>query len=717
MNSFDHSIYLLSAVNSDRMGMVIFITFLAILFVSLAGYYFVKKIASREVNWEKSRYQSLFIHNPDGMVTMDRNGTILSVNPSGETITGYSKEELLKKEFVSLLEPEERKKMSGYIQLVLQGQTHVVETAFINKNGTFRDFQIKLIPTIKNDEIFGLYGIIKDITEFKDAEKALKDSEERYKRLVELSPAAIMVHHNGLIQFVNPAFIQLIGAKDQSELIGRPVIDFISDDYVDMVKNRMETLKQPEAFGAPMEEKAVRLDGEIIDVEVTGISLPYGDQTSVLVIAYDISLRKHVEKALKESEYKYRLIAENMRDLIVVAGEDRRIKYASLSYKAVLDISPEEYVGQYSYYLVHPDDIGSLKNTVDLVKEDKTPKKVVLRKRNITTGQYLFFETDILPIFDKNGEIKELLAISRDMTDRYLAEQALKASEEKYRLITEYSQDMIRLIDENGLAIYASPSHKTILGYAPEEFVGRHIAAGIHPDDVEPFQTKLALAIKEHENFRVEVRRQHKAGHWIWVESHGTLVTDEEGHLKQIVLTSRNIMDRKEYEERLKNLAFCDPLTGLPNRRSFSHLLERSIKEAERYGRMLAVLFLDLDNFKWVNDTFGHDVGDVLLMQFAQRLQSVLRESDVIARLGGDEFIILLPEISTEQDAVAAAEKILDILREPWNVEGQTLHTTSSIGIAIYPENGTASQQLIKRADLALYHAKEQGRNTYHKYV
>jgi diguanylate cyclase (GGDEF)-like protein/PAS domain S-box-containing protein len=447
----------------------------------------------------------------------------------------------------------------------------------------------------------------------------------------------------------------------------------------------------------------------------------FGSWEIVVLISFCIILfgimkammrHKRTEQALRKSEYKYRLSAENMRDLIVVIGMDQRIKYASPSYKAVLGISPEEYSGKVSSYLVHPDDVNLLQDAVITVKAEKVPEKIVLRKRNFMTNQYLFFETDILPIFDESGQMKEILAISRDMTQRYLAEKALKESKGKYRLITEYSQDMIRLIDEHGITLYASPSHKANLGFAAEEFIGKHIIDGIHPDDAAYFQKRLFQSMKNRENFKIEVRRQHRNGHWIWVESHGTLVFDESGYLKHIVLTSRNIMDRKQYEENLKNLAFSDPLTGLPNRRSFSHLLEQSIKEAERYQRMLAVLFMDLDKFKCVNDTLGHDAGDELLKQFAKRLKSCLRDSDVIARLGGDEFIILIPEIKDEKDADAVAKKILAVLQEPGEIEGHTLYTTSSIGISLYPRDGEDPRLLIKNADLALYHAKEQGRDS-----
>jgi diguanylate cyclase (GGDEF)-like protein len=167
-----------------------------------------------------------------------------------------------------------------------------------------------------------------------------------------------------------------------------------------------------------------------------------------------------------------------------------------------------------------------------------------------------------------------------------------------------------------------------------------------------------------------------------------------------------------ESEEKLKELAFHDSLTGVANRRLFKEKVNQSIKEAQRYKRKIAIMYMDIDKFKQINDELGHDVGDELLKQFTQKIRNCIRKSDVLARLGGDEFIILLPEINHPRDSMFVANKILDTLQYPWVIEGHTFITTSSMGIAIY-EEGDDYKSLIKRADRALYKAKESGRNTF----
>jgi diguanylate cyclase (GGDEF)-like protein len=183
-------------------------------------------------------------------------------------------------------------------------------------------------------------------------------------------------------------------------------------------------------------------------------------------------------------------------------------------------------------------------------------------------------------------------------------------------------------------------------------------------------------------------------------------------HLVAIAGIARDITEKKKNEEKNKFLAFHDTLTGLPNRRLFIEDLEQKIKEQKRYQRKFAVMYMDMDNFKKINDTFGHDVGDELLKQFAQRIKSSMRETDVIARIGGDEFTILLSEIRGQRSAAIVAEKILESLQNPWKINNHVFITTSSIGITINRDNDD-EENLLKRADIALYQAKNNGKNNY----
>ncbi|WP_251548796.1 sensor domain-containing protein [Neobacillus muris] len=703
---------IIEIVYSDRLGTAFLLLAFFIVLITLSTSIIHHRMVIRAAQWEETRYKSLFEYNPDGMFTLNREGILLRMNPALAHITGYAASELVNSSFLPLADSSEMEWIKRCFQQALDGVTQVFDTAFIRKDGRRREIQVKLVPMIRGKETLGLYGIIKDITESNQTIQALRESEERYKRLVKLSPIPMVVHQEGRIRFVNPAFTELVGASGHLELIGKSIVDFSPPEYVDMVKKRIDQLTAPGTFVPPAEERVVRLDGDVIDVEVTGISLTYGSEVAVLMMVHDITRRKNAEAALRKSEDNYRLIAENMMDLIAVVGADNHVKYASPSYGTVLGIPPQTYVGQAATYLVHPDEHHQVQQVLADVRTAKAPENIVLRKRN-DLHQYFYFDTDILPIIESNGQVKDLLAVSRDITQRFMAEAALRESEEKYRLIADYSQDMIKLVDDDGIILYASPSHKTTLGFNEEELVGKHLGQWIHPDDSVVFMGRLTEAIQKGENFSMELRKLSKSGQWIWVETHGTVIFNETGKVKRMVLNSRNIMERRLYQEKLEQMAYQDPLTGLPNRRFVIQYLEQSIKEAERYQQMLAVILMDLDKFKMINDTLGHDAGDELLQQFARRIKSCLRESDMAARLGGDEFIVLLPKILHKDDAIQVAERIREAMLDPWNIGDQIIQTTSSMGISLYPEDGNRAKQLLKHADLALYKAKEKGRNNF----
>jgi diguanylate cyclase (GGDEF)-like protein len=201
-----------------------------------------------------------------------------------------------------------------------------------------------------------------------------------------------------------------------------------------------------------------------------------------------------------------------------------------------------------------------------------------------------------------------------------------------------------------------------------------------------------------------------------WVETFKAPIMDAAGNLLGTTGFAQDITVRKNAEGKIRHLAHYDPLTDLPNRTLFSDRLQQALAAAKRDKVRMALMFLDLDKFKPINDELGHHVGDLLLKEVAKRMQDCVRESDTVARIGGDEFVILLPVIDAEQDAILVAEKIRMALNQPFVLVGQSLNISSSTGIAVYPEHGNNETQLFKNADTAMYHAKENGRNDVQLY-
>lgn len=319
------------------------------------------------------------------------------------------------------------------------------------------------------------------------------------------------------------------------------------------------------------------------------------------------------------------------------------------------------------------------------------------------------------PIFDQNGKRSHMVIVSREITARKTAEQALKVSEFNYRLIAENMRDVLITIDHEGIIRYLSPSFEKITGYSNNDYINRKsitLMEYIHQNDYEYikkfYQELIYHGRKYNSNFEYQFRK--KNGQYVWLEANVNTIYNTEGKFKKLIIVARDIIQRKKYQNQLEAMAYYDHLTDIPNRRLFMNTLSLELEKAASFNQILALMYLDIDYFKDVNDRYGHEIGDQLLIQLTKRIQHTLRESDLLARIGGDEFVIILPNLSSQDQAKIIGERIVNKLKEPWHIEDSIFQTTSSIGIALYPKDGTTPQMLIHHSDEALYNAKAKGR-------
>lgn len=328
-------------------------------------------------------------------------------------------------------------------------------------------------------------------------------------------------------------------------------------------------------------------------------------------------------------------------------------------------------------------------------------------------GSYYWVDTTIVPFKDQTGEIYQYLSIRSDITCRKQMEDELKRSEEKYRIIAENTSDIISIINLDGEFLYLSPSHKRVWEHTvPDEEI-HNLFEWIVEDDRDIFAYAIQHAFSTRKEYMVECRINTQRNDVIWTESKINPITDEEGNVTKLLLVTRDVTDRKQSEETIHHLAYHDALTDLPNRRMYVQQLSKEMMQAKRFQSNLAVLFLDMDRFKDVNDSFGHDVGDMLLIEASKRLQACLKPGDVVARLGGDEFTIMQNHLQDRSEASALAEQIMNQLQRPFELEGHVFNVSCSIGIALYPQDGDNPEDLLKRADTALYTVKSRGKNGY----
>lgn len=302
--------------------------------------------------------------------------------------------------------------------------------------------------------------------------------------------------------------------------------------------------------------------------------------------------------------------------------------------------------------------------------------------------------------------------LTASLNSQKAVQQALTESQQLYQSILQASPDAVVVSDLQGVIQHVSPATVTMMGCASEgELLGRNIADFRDPGEMARAAANIAAMFEGVYKGAEDYRLIRPNGSMLETEINAEIVRDAKGQTHGLIFVVRDISERKKTEERIRHMAQHDSLTGLPNRALFSDRLQRALANCRRDNTKLALMFLDLDKFKPINDTNGHAVGDLLLQNAAQRMLLCIRDSDTVARIGGDEFVVLLRGATGSLESLAVAEKIRSSLEQPFLLAGHSLHISCSVGVALFPEHGQDDITLSKNADLAMYRAKEQGRN------
>ena len=418
------------------------------------------------------------------------------------------------------------------------------------------------------------------------------------------------------------------------------------------------------------------------------------------------------KSVLEQNENLFRTILSSICDSVLILDWDGSILFAN---KAAFQLTGlDEHTGLSEINVlsfIHPDDISLAIRDLQLVREGTEGFLSEYRIRDIE-GAVKWVEGLGRKINFKGREID--IVIIRDITERRKSQKKLLNSEEKFRTLAETTPAAIFMYQEDRL-IYCNSATESLSGFSREELLNMPALSIIHPDMRQMVRQRMVgrttgLAFPA----RYEMKIITKSGEEKWLElSAGVIEVDGK---PTGMGTAHDITDRKKAEETITRLAYYDPLTGLPNRLLFNDRLNMAITRANRFQENVAVIMLDLDKFKDVNDTLGHSVGDKLLKAVAERMALKFRKSDTVARMGGDEFIICIPDLKEEGNPHQIAEKILDCFVDCFEFEGRELSIKPSIGIAIYPEDGPDVEMLVRNADIAMYKAKHAGGNQHRVY-
>ena len=542
----------------------------------------------------------------------------------------------------------------------------------------------------------------------KDTEaRKLRDSEERYRTLVEWSPDPVLVHRQGTILYANPSAVRTFGASDTQGLVGKSTRDLVHPDFQEQQAQRMRAIVDRIAITPMVESRFLRLDGRAFDVEVQGTSILYQGAPAIHVVVRDITQRKRAEAALNESQERFRALVEFLPTAIIV-HQNLKVVYANPAAASTLGArTADDLLGLSILELTHADyrqrvrdrlkareDGVLLTSTVDLklLKRDGTVIDVQM------TGTLIRF-----------GGAAAVQASFTDITERKLAKDKLQLAANVF----SHAREGIAITDADTRIVDVNHTFSAITGFGRDEVLGQQPGMFQPGSHSEPYYALMWQNLREQGHWSGEIWSQRKNGEAYAAMVTISAVTDGMGTVQHYVVLFVDITSMKNYRKQLENMAHFDALTQLPNRLLLADRLHQAMHHAQRRQQSLAVVFLDLDGFKAVNDQYGHDVGDALLIALSQRMKAALREGDTLARIGGDEFVAVLADLQQPGDAELVLERLLLAAAESIHLDNIPLQVSASLGVALYPRDGTHADLLLRRADQAMYQAKQAGRNRY----
>lgn len=439
----------------------------------------------------------------------------------------------------------------------------------------------------------------------------------------------------------------------------------------------------------------------------------------------EVALHKHqMERKLKESEQWFAKTLHCISDAVIATDADGIIRFMNPVAEAMTGVLLEQAKGKAVseiMTLLTQDNRDIIPNPVIRALETCSISSLGSAALLVSrSGQEFPIEDGAAPILDENGALLGAVMVFKDITQRHEIESLLRDSEERFYSAFDFAAIGMALVAVDGHYLQVNSSLTHILGYSKEELQ----ALSFHDlsQDGECYQMLEhqlhQVPVDALTLFPIEVQCFHKiVGKMVWVLLSGSLVRNEFGEPKYFIIQVQDISERKAIEQQLTYIANHDALTGLMNRQQFHNRLTEALSYSRRHSTKLAVVFLDLDRFKLINDTLGHWIGDLLIQAVAERLKKSFRTNDTLARLGGDEFILLLSEIDHFEDVARIAQKTIDLLTKPFTLEGSDIVITASVGISVFPDDGDNGQTLMMNADSAMYLAKERGKNNYQFYT
>ncbi len=662
--------------------------------------YSCRDITDRKRAEEQYRY--LFERTGTGMAVVEADGTLSLVNRTFEQLAEGSESDIIGRPFLEGVVAEDKARMQEYHLKRIRGESAPESYEFRFKSLKGREGWGLMNLAYFKDSKTTLASVI-DITERKRTEQALRESEQTNRAIIDTSRDWIWsINLEGIHTYSNPAAEEILGYT-QEELTCRNIFEMIHEDDKKWTQELLtESIEKQQGWNNIV-VRWCHKNGEYRYLESNGV--PHFDVEGDLVgfrgVDRDITERKKAEQELAN-------IFNLSPDIIGLGNMDGHFLRINQSVEKVLGYTEEEFLSKSFLEFIHDDDIEKTKQAMS---------DAIAGKRDISIynrywckdGSCKWIDWRVLSLAEEG----RFYAVGRDITEQKVTEDKLRQAAAVY----ENTAEGIFITDEQANIVAVNQAITEITGFSEEEALGHNPRLWKSDRHDQAYFNTMWSSLEQTGKWRGEIWNRRKNGEAFPCWQTITAIKDDQDKITHYVSVLTDISVIKESEMQLEYLAHHDPLTDLPNRVLFNARLSHALEKSHRDMQMTGVLFLDLDNFKPINDAFGHPVGDMVLQEAAKRLLSQVREDDTVARISGDEFAIIIEDISDHQSVADVAGKIKTAFEAPLKVDSRSLHVTVSIGISLFPDDGWDVNNLVKNADAAMYASKQRGKNRFSFYT
>jgi diguanylate cyclase (GGDEF)-like protein/PAS domain S-box-containing protein len=594
----------------------------------------------------------------------------------------------------------------------------------------------RIAPLLDDDKVIGTITLIEDVTERVERERiferqmealrsleesnarlqqTLRESEHRYRSLSDLSLVGVYLIQDGVFRYVNPSFARMFG-YEPDDMIGKmEPLTVVAPEDQETVGESLKRRLAGKVQRTHHEFRGLRKDGTLCHAESFGVAVAYEDRPAVLGTCLDVTQRKQAEQTLRESEERFRQLAENVRDVFwigdIASGE---VLYVSPAYEQIWGRPCGDlYTRSFSWTdAIHPEDRDQVAYRQGRALEEQQEFEAEYRIVR-PDGTVRHIHDRGFPVRDEAGRVYRMAGIAADVTDRKHTEDAFRQSEAQFRAMSNAAPVGIFVTDASGHCLYSNAVFQTMSGLTAGEILGTGWVEALHPEDRERVFGEWYDAAHGQQPYSSVHRFLRADGRTVWVSARAAPIQDGDQVIGYVGAVE-DITERRKAQEELeranailRGLSLTDELTGLYNRRGFQTLGDQHLKSARRTGQPLVLIFADMDGLKEINDTLGHDDGDVALRRVAEVFRASVRESDVVARMGGDEFAVLASDV--QGDGGRTITNRLEEKLTEYNTSGSLGYTLSvSFGVVYLPADRVMTiDEALVQADEAMYADKK----------